>query len=144
MTDVKANDPNNVAIIFGGVPISGYGTGDFLTIEQDEDTFGDVTGADGETIRSKGNPHPMVTVTLTLMESSTSNSILSAMHQIDRLANNGAGVVPFLYKDGAGTSIFAAEKCWVSKPPSIIKGKEGKERAWTLRAKTGVRHDGQM
>lgn len=144
MEDVKANDPNNVAVVMGGIPLGGWGTGDFLTIVQDEETFSDTTGADGETIRSKGNPKPMATITVTLMESSVSNAILSALSELDRLAPNGAGIVPFLYKDGSGTSIFASEKAWVSKPPDVVKGKEGKERAWTIRAKTGARHDGAM
>lgn len=141
---VKVNDPNNTQIIVGGVPIGGFGTGDFMTIDQAEDTFTDTTGADGETIRSKGAPDPMVTITLVLMESSASNTYLSGLHELDRKTPNGAGVVPFLYKDGGGTSLFAAEKCWVSKPPQIVKGKEGKERSWTLRAQTSVRLDGQM
>lgn len=141
---VKANDPNNVAIIVGGIPIQGFGAGDFLDIDQGDDTFTDTTGADGETIRSKQAPKPMVTITINLMESSASNTYLSSLHELDRAQPNGAGIVPFLYKDGSGTSLFVSDKCWVSKPPKITKGKEGKERSWTLRAKTKTRLDGQM
>jgi hypothetical protein len=144
MERVVVNDPNNVQIIVGGVPVEGFGTGDFLTIAQAEDTFTDTTGADGETIRSKSNPSPMVTITIVLMEGSLGNTFLSGLHEVDRQTPNGAGVVPFLYKDGSGTSIFASEKCWISKPPDMVKGKEGKERSWTLRAKTSVRLDGSM
>jgi hypothetical protein len=142
--NVKANDPNNVAIIVGGIAVGGFGTGDFLTIAQDEDTFTTTTGADGETIRSKQNPVPMVTITVTLMESSASNTFLSSLHELDRVQPNGAGIVPFLFKDGSGTSLFVSDKCWVQKPPDMVKGKEGKERAWTLRAQTKTRLDGQM
>lgn len=144
MGTVKVNDPNNVQIIVGGIPITGFGTGDFLQIDQPDDTFTDTQGADGEVIRSRNTPNPMVTITITLMESSAGNTVLSALHELDRIAGNGAGVVPFLYKDGTGTSLFAAEKSWVSKPPTIVKGKEGKERTWTLRAQTDIRLDGQM
>jgi hypothetical protein len=141
---MKANDPNNVAIIVGGIPIQGFGTGDFLKISQKEDTFTSTTGADGETIRSKSNPKPIVEITLTLMESSASNTFLSSLHEIDRAQPNGAGVVPFLYKDGSGTSLFVSDQSWVAKPPDMTKGKEGKEREWKLEAVTKTRLDGQM
>lgn len=144
MGTVKVNDPNNVQILMGGIPITGFGTGDFLQIDQPDDTFTDTQGADGEVIRSKPTPNPMVTITITLMESAAGNSVLSALLELDRVASNGAGVVPFLYKDGSGTSLLAAEKAWVSKPPTVVKGKEGKERTWTIRAQVDLRLDGQM
>lgn len=141
---VKTNDPNNVAIIFGGVPITGFGTDDFIKITQKEATFVTTTGVDGESIRSKQNPKPICEITITLMESSASNTYLSAIHELDQAQTNGAGVLPFLYKDGSGTSLFVSDKAWVTKPPDMTKGKDAKMREWVLEAEKKTRLDGQM
>ena len=50
----------------------------------------------------------------------------------------------FFYKDGSGTSLVSGAKAVISKAPQIVKGKEGKERAWTFLVKQDIRHDGKM
>lgn len=138
----KVYDANEVTLNFAGIPIdSGFDDGEFIRIEQESDDFVDKAGTDGEVTRSKTNDR-RTTITVILMQSSDGNAALSALNNIDRLANNGAGVAPILVSDRQGTSIFAAAECWIAKPPDVSYDREPTAREWTLRAANPERFDG--
>ena len=44
---VRTYDPKQVIITVGGVPMSGFADGTFLTVDRDDDQWAKVTGADG-------------------------------------------------------------------------------------------------
>lgn len=135
-------DPNEVSILVCGLPIDGgFGEDTFIEIDQDSNDFDDVVGTDGDVTRSKTNDR-RATITLTLMQSSVSNALLSALNNIDRRKSNGAGVGPLLIKDNQGTTLFAAEKSWIAKPPTAGFGKKANERAWMIRCASLERFDG--
>ena len=52
---VSTYNPDEVAIVFAGIPISGFADGTFLSVEQNEDSFTMQVGTDGEACRSKSN-----------------------------------------------------------------------------------------
>lgn len=138
----KVYDANEVTINFAGIPLdSGYDDGEFLRIEQLSDDFVDKVGTDGEVTRSKTNDR-RTTVTVLLMQSSSGNNALSALNNIDRLANNGAGVAPVLVSDRQGLQTFAAAECWIVKPPDVSYDREPTGREWVLRAANPERFDG--
>lgn len=144
MSEAKVNDPTATVVTFGGVPLGGWGFGDFVTIEEaGEDAWTQQTGADGETIFTKSAPNPVLTVTVNLAESSASNSYLSIFYEEARKKKNGM-TAAFFYKDGSGTSVVSGSKAVIAKAPTIVKGKEGKERSWVFLVKQDIRHDGQM
>lgn len=135
-------DPNEITIVVCGLPIEGgFADDTFVEVDQDSDDFSDVVGVDGDVTRSKTNDH-RGTVTLTLMQSSASNALLSALNNIDKKTSNGAGVGPLLIKDNQGTTLFAAEKSWIAKPPTAGFGKQAGPRAWKIRCADLQRFDG--
>ncbi len=140
--DVKIYDANQVTVTFAALLIdSGYADGDFVKIEQDSDDFTDVVGTDGEVTRSKTNDR-RITVTLSLMQTSSGNSALTAINQLDRSKPNGAGIAPLMIRDKSGTALYVASKAWISKPPDVSFGKEAGPREWKLRAVLDERVDG--
>lgn len=124
---VKTYDPKQIHIIIAGVPITGFADGTFVKISYDEDAFTKTTGADGETARSKSNNRGGA-IELTLMQSSSSNDILSALAERDRIASDG--VFPALVEDALGTSLYATAGAWVKKHPDASFGKTIDNRAW--------------
>lgn len=122
-------DPESVTISVIGNLITGFAAGEFITAEYNEDAFTTVVGADGKVCRVR-NANQTATITLTLMQSSPSNDVLSAAANLDRLTGNGAGA--FLLKDGRGTTLLSAQNCWVKKPPPAGFGKELGDRAWII------------
>lgn len=125
----KTYDPDQVDVLVDYVPLSGFGPDSFVKITETEDVFVLVRGVDGTFTRSKKKGRATI-VEVTLMQSSDSNVVLSALHEADYLAPNGAGIVPILVRDKGGTSLTAASDAWIIKTPDQDFTSSAKERVW--------------
>ena len=134
-------NPDEVAIVFAGIPITGFADGSFLSVEQNEDSFTMQAGTDGEACRSKTNNRGG-RATFTLGQWSRANDLLSALHNLDISTPNGDGIGPLLIKDNSGTSIFSAEKAWIVKPPAAGFAREAESREWVIETDNLVQHHG--
>ncbi len=126
---VKTYDPKQVIVIVDGSQMSGFAEGTFVKVGRHEDAWSLQIGADGEGTRSKSN-NKSGTITFTLMQSSDSNVILSALAQLDELSN--AGAVAVMVKDNSGSSLYVAEQAWIKKVADSEFGKEAGHREWVL------------
>jgi hypothetical protein len=126
---VKTYDPKNISIILGGKIITGFADGTWIEVDRNEDAWTLKVGVDGEGARAKNN-NKSGKVTITLMQTSSSNDVLSAYALADELGN--AGAVPFFMKDSNGSSLFTALTMWVKKMAKADNAKEVKERVWVL------------
>jgi hypothetical protein len=126
---VKTYDPKKVVVSVGGVPISGYADGTFVNISRQNDAFTSVAGADGEVSRAKSNDK-RGEMTLTLLQTSLSNDVLSGIAQLDEKSN--LGVVPVIVKDISGLSTYFAGSAWIKKMPDSGFGKEIENREWVF------------
>lgn len=124
-------DSNRVQISFAGIPCQGYADGDFLTITREADAFTSVVGTDGEVSRSKSNDR-RATIEVTLMSTSPTNDLFSAVLAADINANGGAGVGAFLVVDLSGASLYSSGNAWITKGPDVTYSREATERTWTL------------
>jgi len=129
MGGVRTYDPKQVVVVVGGVPLSGFADGTFISVERANDSFSKVSGADGYVSRSKSNDKSG-SVTITLAQTSPSNDILQGFALADELTNNG--VVPILVKDVGGRTTFVSAFGWIKKTPSAEFGKEISNREWVL------------
>lgn len=128
---LRQYDPKLVIITLGAIPLSGFADGTFLKIESNEDAFSLQVGTDGEACRSRSNNNS-ARLTFSLMQSSLSNDLLTAQHELDKAAPFGIGCVPLLIKDMSGRSVYAAEKAWIARRPSAEFGREASAREWTI------------
>lgn len=126
---LKTYDPKLVVLTVGGVPISGYADGTFISVERSNDMFTKVAGADGIVSRAKSNDKSG-TITVTLAQTSSSNDILSAYAKQDELSNTGVKTVNC--KDVSGRSTFFTATAWVRRLPGSEFGKEITNREWVL------------
>jgi hypothetical protein len=108
--------------------------------DQVQDSYTLQVGTDGEATRSRTNNRSH-TITLTLMQSSDINDLLSAVHTIDINSAGGAGIGPLIVKDGSGRALYIAEKCWVKKPPAVEFGREAGPREWVFETNNMIRLD---
>ena len=140
----KNYDPALYTVAIAAVPISkGYADGEFIKIERDSDAFTDVVGTDGEVARAKSHDK-RATCTLTLLQTSDGNALLSTLAALDEAADNGAGVGPFLLKDRGGLTLHAAAECWVMKLPDVTLDKGVTARAWKIRIANLVSFEGGL
>lgn len=131
MSDVVTTyDPARVTVIIGGIPISGYADGTFLTVEPMSDAVMSEAGADGEIARAISSDK-RYTFTLTLQQGSTSNDALSGLFLLDQ-ASNGGGMVPIAVADLSGRTLFAVSRAWITKMPTVEFGKELNDREWVF------------
>jgi hypothetical protein len=124
-------DPKMVAVVFRGIPITGFADGTFVTVEHNNDMFTLQVGADGHATRTKSNDNSGK-ITVTLTQSSPSNDPLTAIHNADRLAPKGVGIGPIQVKDLSGSSLHSAPTAWIMKPPSSAYAKDPQTREWVF------------
>jgi len=94
MADVKTYASDRVAVTFGAHSVKGMTDGTFVSIEQMADGITSQAGADGEVARSM-SADKRCKVTITLQQTSSSNSALSSFHDAD-IASGGAMPLPLM------------------------------------------------
>lgn len=131
MSAMKTYAATEIALYVGGISIdSGRADGDFLQIAQGEDRWKVKVGADGELVRSLiMNTYAVLTVTL--LQTSIGNRILSGIHIID-VSTKGGGAVPVAAKDNLGLDIFASIAGWIVKMPDSTYGMEAGTTQWMI------------
>jgi hypothetical protein len=120
--------PEDVTLACGGFLLSGFADGTFVKVEPEDDRFKKLVGADGEVTRTK-SANRSGTITVTLLQTSNSNAVLSNLARIDDLT--GYGSFDVLCKDNLGNVAFAATG-WIRKVPGPEYGKEQSNREWTI------------
>lgn len=136
-------DPDEVVLTLGAADIEGYAPDAMLTLDENTDTYSMVVGTTGDVCRSKGFDRSAI-LTIRLMQTSPSNDILSALHNSDFRAPNGAGVVTFSLRSSAsGRFVFTAPDAWVAKPPAVTLDRGATVREWKIAiADLSARYDG--
>lgn len=126
----KGYNPLLVTTVFNGALLDGFGPDSKVEVTF-PDAFSMEIGTDGEVCRTRINDYT-ATVKVTLMQTSSSNDVLSAMHNIDRNSPFGGGVGPLLLKDLLGTTHVAAPQAWIVKFADSAYGKSSGTREWTF------------
>lgn len=131
---METYDPKLYTVVVAALPIDaeGYADGEFIKIERDSDSFTDVAGTGGGVARAKQHDK-RATCTLTLLQTSPMNAVLSTLAKLDDETDGGAGVGPFLLKDRGGLSVFAGSSCWVARMPDVTLEKNVTARQWKIR-----------
>lgn len=125
----KTYDAKRVYITFGPVIIVELAPGSFVTAARDEQAFTKQIGATGEGARSKSNNNAG-TVKITLMQTASTNELLTALAKLDEVSNQG--VYPLMVKDGNGTTLIASPGAWIQKLPDVEFAVEAGTREWTF------------
>ena len=124
----KSYSATALHVVLNGVPITGFGPDDLVSIEFDGEIASAQQGADGEVTISR-HPIPFAKGKITLQEASTSNAVIEALLFGQRLVESRS-VLPFLMLDpSTGESVASAELAF-SKLPTIGKGKTSGTREW--------------
>lgn len=126
---VRTYDPNSIIISFMGKTLAGFAEGSFIKIKRSGDMFTKVKGADGSVDRINNNAFDFE-VTLSLKQTTPSNTLLSGIAAADQLLNKGVGML--IIKDNAGTTLFTAAQAWIRKDPDADFADKLSPREWTF------------
>lgn len=129
---MKTYDPAKFDIVFAGRHLNeGVAEGTFLTVKRTTPGFSSKAGVDGEVTRTRSHDR-RATATLTLMQTSEVNDILSAIFAADLAATVGQGVGAFFVQDRSGTTVIEASKAYIADDPEFKLDATASERVWTF------------
>src|SRR5262245_28013572 len=121
----KVYNLDQVACAAGGIPISGYGQGGAIKIEQMSEDVKVIVGVDGEVAFSRSN-NKCRKVTVTVLQTSNANIILTGLHTANMKAPNGI-LFPFVVADTGGASLFASSAACLASFPDQEYSNEAKD-----------------
>lgn len=125
---------DRVVGVFSGILLNrGAADGTFLRMRPKSDGFTSRVGSEGLVSHSKSND-PRWEVSVILEDSSITNSLLSALHNADLSAPNGAGVGAFSVTDFNGTLVFTSEIARIMRCTDVEFARETGTREWLLEA----------
>lgn len=127
---ISTYSPSDVIISIAGLhTVSGYADGTFVRVIKEITPFTKVRAMDGEISRMYSDDAGY-RVELTLMQSSSTNNILSTIHNIDTVTHMGK--FPLFVKDSLGQSHFMAATAWIEEIPDLTFGNTLETRTWTI------------
>ncbi len=137
-TRVTTYNSKKVTCALGSHIVTGFADDSLIAIEESGDGVSVVSGADGELARSV-DPSELFTLKLSLQQQSRSNKWLTQKYYADK--TNESGTFSVNIKDLLGKDNFVADVAWVTKLPTVTKGKTQNNLEWTIAAH-GKRSEG--
>ncbi len=130
MSQFNQYDPLRVIASFRGIPLNnGVKDGTFISAMRNEDTFSIDVGATGDVTRVRSR-NATGRVTVTLMQGSITNDLMSAVAQEDEAFGTGFG--PVLIRDLNGNTVCDAPIAWIVKPAEVEFADEAGPREWVI------------
>lgn len=122
--------PVDVEVSIAGIhTITGFASDRFVEIIKELRPFAIQRAMDGEKARIYREDEGYKLI-LTLAQSSPSNNVLSAIHNIDVATR--LGKFPVFVKDNSGSTKFFAGTAWVECIPDVTFASKLTEREWVL------------
>jgi hypothetical protein len=126
---LKSYIPSRVSVVVGSVTLEGLAEDSFVDAERKTDAFTSSVSNEGKVTRIKSSDR-RGTIKVSLQGSSDSNDYLSSLAVTDDLTN--VTTFPVIVKDNNGTDLATAPEAWITKIPSLKKGKDLGKVEWTF------------
>lgn len=124
--------PNDISIIVAGVPVSGFGDGDFVSAEFASDAAMMKEGADGSPAISYKRGARGGTITITLLQTSMSNNYLSSLLFAQKSVGGASTTVPVVIRNAQGGQTVTMQRAAFQKEPTVTYGPEVSTVEWTM------------
>lgn len=127
---VKTYNPSDVICDIGGYQLTGW---DAIVISRGGPSFVTVKGIRGKHTRV-ANKDTSATITISLIQTSPSNDVLSRIHELD--IQNGTGRMMIMLKDNSGRSVFSSNEAYIVGYPEATFSGDFEMRMWTIFCQT--------
>lgn len=132
MATMRNYDPGRVVLVVAGFQIQGFAPGTFVKVARNKPSFTLKKGSDGQGVRTKSRDFSGK-ITITLLQSSSSNDVLSQLVATDEAVDGGVGAVgPSLVQDLNGTTLCKGSTSWVTQPADAEFADEAGNREWVI------------
>lgn len=130
MSGLNTYSPSDVLVTLAGMhTVTGFADGTFIEIRKEGRPFLKQRTMDGETARIY-NEDQTFQVRLTLMQSSSSNNILSMLYNVDLATRMGK--FPLIIKDTSGSTTFIGMTTWIEEIPEVKFASTLSTYTWTF------------
>lgn len=130
MSGLNTYSPSDVIVSLAGMhTVTGYADGTFIEIRKEGRPFLKQRSMDGQTARIYDEDQNY-RVYLTLMQSSSTNNILSMLYNVDLATRMGK--FPLIIKDGSGSTTFVSLTTWIEDIPNVRFADKLSEYTWTF------------
>lgn len=119
--------------------MEGLANGTFITISKDVPVISTTRSTDGHIARTVRRDDSY-TLTLSVVQTSVSNTILSRLFAADRVTYQGK--FPIFIKDNNGSTVFAAGTCWITSEPNVSFSNGIEVREWVIQCAEGGLYSG--
>ena len=130
MSNIGFYDPEALDIFVALLyEIKGFSSESLVSIKKEEDSFKASTGSSGVTERLS-IPSNNYVLEMSLAQTSTSNSILTTILNLDKTTNRA--IFPIYIKDKVSGSTFFSDSCFIMKPPEVEYSDNIETRKWSI------------
>lgn len=123
---VRTYSPKDVIFTAGGYQITGWQS---ITVTRSVKGFNVIRGIRGKNTRVP-NVDTSATITISLLQTSQSNDVLSRIHELD--LQNGTGRIALTLKDRSGSSVFSSNEAYITGYPTSSFSGQFEYRNWEL------------
>ena len=116
--------------------LSGFSTDSKVTIERATDTWEHQTGVDDTTTRVY-SANRSSKITLHLSQGSSSNDVLTALHEYDVRRKDSSGIFAIQVKDNSGRTTFFSPEAYIGVPPTATFNQSLTNRDWVIQCTRG-------
>lgn len=127
---VNTYSAKDVSLSFGGYQIAGW---DSISITRTSPSFVTVKGIRGKHTRVPSGD-TSATITVSILQTSPSNDVLSEVHRLD--IENGTGRLDVMLKDSSGKSVFSSDEAYITSYPETTFSGGFEYRSWTIYCQT--------
>ena len=136
--------PNDINVIVAGVPVSGFGDGDFVSAEFSSDAAVLKEGADGSPAISYKRGLRGGQVTITLLQTSLSNNYLSGLLFAQKSAAGASTTIPLAIINSQGGQTVTMPRAAFMKEPTVTFGPEVSTVEYTFIGQLAVEYAGNQ
>lgn len=111
--------------------VTGFMEDSFVNIARDMDSWSHTTGADNLATRVY-SANDSGKITLSVMQSSNSNDVLTQIWSRDRSLKNSQGLFTILVADKTGRSVYSSTEAYIGKIPDSVFGNGVNGREWVV------------
>lgn len=132
MATTSTYDPTKLTVIVGGVIVSGFSDGDYITAKRDEDLYTKRVGADGHVARAR-NGNKSGTIEIKLLQGSPAVSEIASLVALDNFLFDGDVLIPIsIVSPGTAAELVVSTQSWLKTAPEMVFGKEVGERTFVF------------
>ena len=127
---VQTYNPKDVILTIGGYQLTGWKS---VTISRTVKGFAVIRGIRGKNTRVK-NVDTSATLTISLLQSSQGNDVLSYIHELD--LDEGTARISLMLKDRSGRSVFSSNEAFITGYPIATFSGQFEYRNWEFFAQS--------